>query len=150
MNGSIMGEINNNYLEIESKDKKFLKSIKIICNTLGLNPSLIKTKFGMSNTDDLILHSCKDIDGNSDEDFDTYINYSLKASVHRLKFNPYDTYKLYKNLNLKTYKIKYNIGININKEIEDITIKSINTVNGLHDTYCLRSRDTEMCVFYVI
>jgi ribonucleoside-diphosphate reductase alpha chain len=147
MNGSIMGEINNNYLEIESKDKKFLKSIKIICNTLGLNPSLIKTKFGMSNTDDLILHSCKDIDGNSDEDFDTYINYSLKASVHRLKFNPYDTYKLYKNLNLKTYKIKYNIGININKEIEDITIKSINTVNGLHDTYCLRSRDTEMCVF---
>lgn len=95
-----------------SINKKFLYNVKLLCNTLGLNPRMIS------------------------------IN-----DMYKLIINPNDTYKLYNKFKLSTQKLTYNMKKPTYIHYPYVKITSIEKVDGLHDTYCLKSEKNETAVF---
>ena len=71
-------------VQAASIHKKFLIDVKLMCNTLGLNPK-IKLNKGLG---ELKEYDCK--------------------AIYRLLFHCTDTYKLYADLGLKTYRLTFN------------------------------------------
>jgi ribonucleoside-diphosphate reductase alpha chain len=106
-------------IQIDSIHNDFLLDVKLMCNTLGLNPS----KF-----------VCVSKGPDCDE-------------TYRLLFHSDDTYKLYAELGLKTYRLTFGGVVGTRPCARDVRIKSVEEVDGLHDTYCFRSEATEMGIF---
>ena len=121
-------------IQICSIHKEFLYDVKLMCNTLGLNPKIKLNKVAAKQMmpDNKGLGELKE--------------YDCKA-IHRLLFHCADTYKLYKELGLKTYRLTFN-GVEGKRACAQyVRIKSVEEVEGLHDTYCFRSPITEMGIF---
>ena len=121
-------------IQAASIHKEFLFDIKLMCNTLGLNPKIKLNKDASKRMmpDNKGLGELKE--------------YDCKA-IYRLLFNCTDTYKLYKELGMKTYRLTFN-GVQGKRSCAQyVRIKSVEEVEGLHDTYCFRSPHTEMGIF---
>lgn len=121
-------------IQIGSIHQQFLYNVKLMCNTLGLNPKLKLNKVAAKKMmpDNKGLGELKEYDCNA---------------IYRLLFHCADTYKLYKELGLKTYRLTFN-GVEGKRTCAQyVRIKSVEAVEGLHDTYCFRSPITEMGVF---
>jgi ribonucleoside-diphosphate reductase alpha chain len=121
-------------LQITCIHKDFLMNVKLLCNTLGLNPKVTLNRL-----------ECKQLlpDNKGLGDKKLY----NRKNCYRLLFASADTYKLFNDLKLQTNRIIYNFNKYIDNKPRYITIANIETINELHDTYCFRSKDTNMGIF---
>lgn len=108
-----------NAIYVRSVSKQFLMKVKLLCNTLGLNPEISFTTMSTNG-----------------------IN-----NIYTLMIHPKDTCSLYNDFGMKTEHIKSTKSIT-NRSVPTFSrIASIKEVDGLHDTYCFRSIDTEKGIF---
>lgn len=121
-------------LQIGSIHREFLYDVKLMCNTLGLNP---KIKLHKETA------SCMMPDNKG---FGELKEYQCKA-MYRLLFSCADTYTLFNELGLNTYRLQFNGEKGKRVCAQYVRIKSVEEVEGLHDTYCFRSEITEMGIF---
>lgn len=121
-------------IQAASIHKEFLFDMKLMCNTLGLNPKIKLNKLASKRMmpDNKGLGELKE--------------YDCKA-IYRLLFHCTDTYKLYTDLGLKTNRLEFNKVKGKRACAQYVRIKSVEEVEGLHDTYCFRSEITEMGIF---
>ena len=121
-------------IQAASIHKEFLLDVKLMCNTLGLNPKIKLNKDASKRMmpDNKGLGELKE--------------YDCKA-IYRLLFHTGDTFKLYHELGMKTYRMIYNGNRPKKSCARYVRIKSVEEVEGLHDTYCFRSPITEMGIF---
>lgn len=108
--GTIVEEFDEpNKLSIAVNNKKFLMNVKLLCNTLGLNPEVVNDiKYYTSNFK---------LNFNS---YETHILY----------------HKLFIPSNLVFTDPVYPDILDLTHTINFIKIKSIKPIEGLHDTYC--------------
>lgn len=121
-------------LQIVSINKKFLSNIKLLCNTLGCNPKItVAREAGQmlipnnKGNNELQLYKCQ--------------------KCYTLRINVTDTYYLFNTLNLMTKRLKF---LNIKNKIDCkqiVKIKSIEEVDGLHDTYCFNEPKNHTGIF---
>ncbi len=129
-----MVKTNAQSIQVGSIHKEFLFDIKLMCNTLGLNPKIKLNKVAGAR-----MMPANDGTGNLKE-------YPCKA-IYRLLFHTGDTYKLYTNLGLKTHRLTFD-GIKPTKAFPRyVRIASVEPVDGLHDTFCFKSYITEKGIF---
>lgn len=121
-------------IQISSINKDFLYKVKLLCNTLGINPKL---KLNRKESEQLMPDN-KGLGGQE--------LYKRKL-LYRLNFTSYDTYKLYNDLQLKTYRLIYNFNKSISNTTRFVRVQCIEEVKGLHDTYCFKSKNTSMGIF---
>lgn len=122
-------------IQITSIHKDFLYKVKLLCNTLGLNPKLTNnTQAGLKMMPDnkgygeLKLYNCKD--------------------TYRLLFNVLDTYKLYNELNIPTKRVLNDINTPPQRDARKfVRISSIEKVEDLHDTYCFNEPKDHKGIF---
>ncbi len=122
-------------IQIGSIHKEFLYKVKLLCNTLGLNPKLTNnTQGGLKLMPDnkglgeLKLYNCKD--------------------SYRLLFNVLDTYKLYNELNIPTKRVLNDINTPPQRNARKfVRISSIEKVEGLYDTYCFNEPKEHKGIF---
>lgn len=122
-------------IQITSIHKDFLYKVKLLCNTLGLNPKLTNnTQAGLKMMPDnkgygeLKLYNCKD--------------------TYRLLFNVLDTYKLYNELNIPTKLVLNDINTPPQRDARKfVRISSIEKVEDLHDTYCFNEPKDHKGIF---
>ena len=121
-------------LQAVSIHYQFLNDIKLMCNTLGLNP---KVK----------LHRLASMRMMPDNKGLGELKEYYCKETYRLLFTCTDTYKLFKELGMKTHRLAFN-GVKGKRECAQyVRIKAVEEVEGLHDTYCFRSPITEMGIF---
>jgi ribonucleoside-diphosphate reductase alpha chain len=122
-------------IQITSIHKDFLYKVKLLCNTLGLNPKLTKnTQGGLKlmpdnkGSGELKLYNCK--------------------NSYRLLFNVLDTYKLYNELNIPTKRVLNDINTPPQRDARKfVRISSIEKVENLHDTYCFNESKEHKGIF---
>ncbi len=112
--------LNHNHITLSNNDYRVLYKIKLLCNTLGLKPVIIE--------DSLVERKC-------------------------LFFNNIESYNLMVKLNLQTVSL-YGARSQLNKNKDplfvfenNVYIKNIIEVDGLHDTYCFNEPKNHMGVF---
>ena len=129
--GSISRNGNNESLQICSINLNFLRRIKRMCQTLGVDPMI-----------SLMYNSRKTLlpDGKGGSKL-----YNCQIS-YRLLFNSTDTYSLYQ-MGLKTYRLKYNFNLPNRDARHFVTIKSITSLDEREDTYCFNEPDTHRGIF---
>lgn len=129
--GSIARNGTNESLQICSNNLPFLRRVKRMCQTLGVDPILTlmvgeKHNLLPDGKGNVKLFKCK--------------------PCYRLLFNSIDTYSLYK-IGFKTYRLKFNF----NKPNRDArhftTIKSITSLDETEDTYCFNEPETHRGIF---
>jgi len=77
----------------------------------------------------------------------THLSYDNTCKLYKLYFDENETHFLYNELCIKTNLLKYNFNIPIYERREEVFIKSIEDLDGLHDTYCFNSGNNHMGVF---
>jgi ribonucleoside-diphosphate reductase alpha chain len=121
-------------IQIGSIHKDFLYKVKLLCNTLGLNPKITLNKIAA-------MTLMPDNKGKGE-----LKEYNCKA-IYRLLFSASDTYKLYNELGLKSYRLVYNYNKGVFNGSRYNKIVSIKEVEGLHDTYCFNEPTKHMGIF---
>lgn len=122
-------------IQITSIHKDFLYKVKLLCNTLGLNPKLtnntqasLKMMPDNKGLGELKLYNCKD--------------------SYRLLFNVLDTYKLYNELNIPTKRVLNDINTPPQRDARKfVRISSIEKVEDLYDTYCFNEPKEHKGIF---
>ena len=114
-------------LRVESTNSKFLHNIKLMCNTIGINPTIGKEKIGKFRQFNEKSYYCN--------------------STYVLLFTRFDTKFLYETLQLPTKRLQYTISKNKYRVFPWVKVSKINNVEGLHDTYCFNSTNNHMGVF---
>jgi len=114
-------------IRISSTNKQFLFNVKLLCNTLGVNPIM---KVAREKCIQILKN--KKINCNK---------------LWRLSFSFQDTYKLYNELKLNTKRLKYNFNSSIRLSQQYIRISSIEKVEGLQDTYCFNEPKEHKGIF---
>jgi ribonucleoside-diphosphate reductase alpha chain len=133
--GTICKNQDSRCLQIASIHKDFLYNVKLLCNTLGLNPKITKNRDAeyrmMPNNKgygELTEYNCKEI--------------------YRLLFNVLDTYKLYNELNIPTKRVLNDINTHPQRDARKfVRISSIEKVEGMHDTYCFNEPKEHKGIF---
>ena len=133
--GYISKNQNSRCIQIACIHKEFLYKVKLLCNTLGLNPKITKNRDASKRLmpdnkglGELKLYNCKEI--------------------YRLLFNVLDTYKLYNELNIPTKRVLNDISTPPQKDARKfVRIQSISEVNDLHDTYCFNESKNHTGIF---
>ena len=122
-------------IQLASIHNEFLMKVKLLCNTIGINPKITLNKKAS-------MRMMPDNKGKG-----KLKEYECKA-IYRLLFTSPDTYKLYTEFGLPTHRLVFNniepIKTNMARYVR---ITSIEPVEGLHNTYCFRSPITEMGIF---
>ncbi len=119
-------------LQISSIEKDFLMKVKLLCNTLGVNPLLHMAR---SAGQPLLPDEC---DGSK---------YHNTKTCYRLCFSAEDSGKLY-TLGLQTHRLQWN-----NKQCQTmsekqyISVKSIEKIEQAEDTYCFNEPTIHMGIF---
>ena len=114
-------------IRISSTNKQFLFNVKLLCNTLGVNPIM---KVAREKCIQVLKN--KQINCNK---------------LWRLSFSFQDTYKLYNELKLNTKRLKYNFNSPIGLSQQIVRISSIEKVDNLHDTYCFNEPKEHKGIF---
>lgn len=133
--GTLCKNQDSRCIQIGSIHKNFLYRVKLLCNTLGLNPKITKNK-------DAEYKMMPDNKGVGDKKL-----YNYKTS-YRLLFNVLDTYKLYNELNIPTKRVLNDIKTPPQKDARKfVRISSIEKVEDLHDTYCFNEPKEHKGIF---
>jgi ribonucleoside-diphosphate reductase alpha chain len=133
--GTICKNQDSRCIQIGSIHKEFLYKIKLLCNTLGLNPKITSNR----------PEEYKMMPDN--KGFGNKKLYNCKAS-YRLLFNVLDTYKLYNVLNIPTKRVLNNINTPPQRDARKfVRISSIKKVDGLYDTYCFNEPKEHKGIF---
>ncbi len=133
--GTICKNKDSRCIQIGSIHKDFMYKVKLLCNTLGLNPKLTNNR----STEFRLMSDNKD--------FSRKKLYNCKKS-YRLLFNVLDTYKLYNELNIPTKRVLNDITISPQRDARKfVRISSIEKVEGLHDTYCFNESKQHKGIF---
>jgi ribonucleoside-diphosphate reductase alpha chain len=111
-------------------NRKFMFDVKLLCNTLGINPSLVLHK----PTSRRLL-----IDGNGDKEY-----YPRYAS-YMLMFSNIDINKLYTLGLTPSQELRSNPYWQRGNQL--VTVESIEQLDGLHDTYCFNEPIKHMGIF---
>ena len=133
--GCIVKNQDSRCIQIACIHHDFLNKVKLLCNTLGLNPKITKNKNAEQKMmpdnkgfGDMKLYNCKEI--------------------YRLLFNTLDTYKLFNELNIPTKRVLNNISTPPQRDARKfVRIKSIEDVEGKHDTYCFNEPKNHTGIF---
>jgi ribonucleoside-diphosphate reductase alpha chain len=133
--GTICKNQDSRCIQITSINKDFLYKVKLLCNTLSLNPKLVirdlaefKLLPDNKGSGNKKLYDCKD--------------------SYRLLFNVLDTYKLYNELNIPTKRVLNDIKTPPQRDARKfVRIMSINKVDGEHDTYCFNEPKEHKGIF---
>ena len=133
--GTIIKNQNARCVQIACIHKDFIYKVKLLCNTLGLNPKVTKHKNAgeklmpdNKGLGEMKLYNCKEI--------------------YRLLFNTLDTYKLYNELNIPTKRVFNDISVPPQRDARKfVRISSIEEVNGLFDTYCFNESKNNTGIF---
>jgi ribonucleoside-diphosphate reductase alpha chain len=134
-NGTICKNQDSRCIQVACIHKDFLYKVKLLCNTLGLNPKITKNinagERMMSDNKglgEMKLYNCKE--------------------VYRLLFNTLDTYKLYNELQIPTKRVLNDISTPPQRDARKfVRIQSIEEVKGLHDTYCFNEPKNHTGIF---
>lgn len=102
-----VGVFVNGSIQITSIDRKFLFDIKLMCQTLGINPKVNVTKNGTDY-----------------------------RKSYMILISEWDTWKLYRELNMTTSRIEYNIDTRPDQDTYDVTITKIEKMPEQEKTYC--------------
>ena len=122
-------------IQVACIHKDFLYKVKLLCNTLGLNPKITKNRNAgermmpdNKGLGEMKLYNCKE--------------------VYRLLFNTLDTYKLYNELQIPTKRVLNDISTLPQRDARKfVRIQSIEEVKGLHDTYCFNEPKNHTGIF---
>jgi len=133
--GTICKNQDSRCIQVACIHKDFLYKVKLLCNTLGLNPKITKNiNAGERMMPDnkglgeMKLYNCKE--------------------VYRLLFNTLDTYKLYNELQIPTKRVLNDISTPPQRDARKfVRIQSIEEVKGLHDTYCFNEPKNHTGIF---
>lgn len=124
---------NGSNIQMSSIHKEFLTNIKLMCQTMGLNPKIRLNHNGRFN---------ELPDGAGGQK----MYYSNPLWV--LYFSKYETAELYNELELPTKRIIFDPAtVPTFKSTKYVKITSIDPVEGLHDTYCFNEPKKHMGVF---
>jgi len=133
--GTICKNQDSRCIQVACIHKDFLYKVKLLCNTLGLNPKITKNiNAGERMMPDnkglgeMKLYNCKE--------------------AYRLLFNTLDTYKLYNELQIPTKRVLNDISTPPQRDARKfVRIQSIEEVKGLHDTYCFNEPKNHTGIF---
>ena len=130
--GTIIKNQDSRCIQITCIHLDFLNKVKLLCNTIGLNPKITLNKKErkqlMPNNKGFKEYECKEI--------------------YRLLFNVLDTYKLYNELNIPTKRVFNDIKVSPQRDARKfVRISSIEKVDGLHDTYCFNEPKEHKGIF---
>lgn len=133
--GCIVKNQESRCIQIACIHKQFLYKVKLLCNTLGLNPKITKTR-------DEDLYMMPDNKGFGEKKL-----YNRKE-IYRLLFNTLDTYKLYNELQIPTKRVLNNILVPPQRDARKyVRIQSIEEVDGVYDTYCFNEPKNNTGIF---
>lgn len=133
--GTMCSNEDSRCLQIGSIHKDFLYKVKLLCNTLGLNPKITLNKIAAMK-----LMPDNKGEGNLKE-------YNCKA-IYRLLFNTSDTYYLFKELNIPTKRIIHDINAKPQRDARKfVRIVSNEISEELYDTYCFNEPKKHMGIF---
>jgi len=133
--GTIIKNQDARCIQIACIHKEFLFQVKLLCNTIGLNPKITKNKDAEERLmpdnkglGEMKLYNCKEI--------------------YRLLFNTLDTYTLFNELNIPTHRVLNDILVPPQRDARKfVRIKSIDEVEGFHDTYCFNEPKNHTGIF---
>jgi len=133
--GTIIKNQDARCIQIACIHKEFLYKVKLLCNTIGLNPKITKNKDARERLmpdnkglGEMKLYNCKEI--------------------YRLLFNTLDTYKLFNELNIPTHRVLNDILVPPQRDARKfVRIKSIEEVKDLHNTYCFNEPKNHTGIF---
>lgn len=133
--GTITKNQDSRCIQIACINHDFLKKVKLLCNTLGLNPKItLNKKEGKRLMPD-------------NKGFGELKEYDCKE-IYRLLFNVLDTYKLYNELNIPTKRVLNDIKVSPQRDARKfVRISTIEKVDGLHDTYCFNEPKEHKGIF---
>jgi len=133
--GTICKNQDSRCIQITSIHKDFLYNVKLLCNTLGLNPKITKNR-------DAGYRMMPNNKG-----FGELTEYNCKK-IYRLLFNVIDTYRLYNDLKIPTKRVLNNINTLPQRDARKfVRISSIKKVEELHDTYCFNEPKEHKGIF---
>lgn len=133
--GTIIKNQDARCIQIACIHKEFLYKVKLLCNTIGLNPKITKNK----DAEERLMPDNKGLGGVK--------LYNCKE-IYRLLFNTLDTYKLYNELNIPTHRVLNDILTPPQRDARKfVRIKSIEEVEGQHDTYCFNEPKNHTGIF---
>lgn len=133
--GTIIKNEDSRCIQITCIHLDFLNKVKLLCNTIGLNPKITLNK---KERTQLMPNN---------KGFGELKEYKCKE-IYRLLFNVLDTYKLYNELNIPTKRVFNDIKVSPQRDARKfVKILSIEKVDGLHDTYCFNEPKEHKGIF---
>lgn len=133
--GTIIKNGDSRCIQIGCIHNDFLYKVKLLCNTLGLNPKITLNREARQQ----LMPDNKGLG--------EYKLYNCK-NAYRLLFNVFDTYKLYNELNIPTKRVLNDIKSEPNRDARKfVRIKNIEDVEGVHDTYCFSETKNHTGIF---
>jgi ribonucleoside-diphosphate reductase alpha chain len=133
--GTICKNQDSRCIQVACIHKDFLYKVKLLCNTLGLNPKITKN----INAGERMMPDNKGLGE---------MKLYNCTEVYRLLFNTLDTYKLYNELQIPTKRVLNDILTPPQRDARKfVRIQSIEEVKGLHDTYCFNEPKNHTGIF---
>ena len=133
--GTIVKNQDSRCIQIACIHHDFLIKVKLLCNTLGLNPKItLNKKEGKKLMPD-------------NKGFGELKEYNCKE-IYRLLFNVLDTYKLHNKLNIPTKRVLNDIKTAPQRDARKfVRISSIEEIHEVHDTYCFNEPKNHTGIF---